>query len=198
MICSAADALVILEQAAKALPGLIVFERGDYNLNVITRRAIPGVVDMFDDDHYLIYKVGGVWGGWHGKVSADPGLSGLIDPVNPQGTAVLCPGQVRGSHQIGLHHGTFALVQRTALPCWRERDRDGRILYDGPVYHNARGCNYHRARPNGLTARVGPWSLGCVVHADSRAPFTAWQNVLHEGAIRFGPVFTTTIYHASR
>jgi len=191
------SALAVLERAAKATPSMLVFERGDYNLNVITARKIPGTVDAFDDDHYLIYKVGGVWRGFTCKVSADPGLSGLIDPVNPKGTAVLCPGQTRGSHKIGLHHGTFALVQNAPLRCWRERDRNGVIDYAGPVFTDARGCNYHRARPNGLTSRVGPWSLGCVVHADSREPFTHWQNILHEAAIRYGDVFSTTIYHTS-
>ena len=75
-----------------------------YNLNLIgVRRANTGT-NTFDDFLVVLYKdhnlkeVCKIY-----SITTDPGEHWLKHPINPKGTAILCPGQFRGTWKLGTH-----------------------------------------------------------------------------------------------
>ncbi len=87
---------------------------------------------------------------------------------NPQGTAILCPGQYRSCWAIGVHgkHKQPALVQtkEARFLVWRDPDKDGRIDRTGKLYGDVTALNCHTVyETHDGTKEVGKWSAGCQV-----------------------------------
>ena len=96
----------------------------------------------------------------------------MNDPIlESKGTAILKPGQYRGSHKLRLHQGKYlALGQKKDVTVYRENDRDSNYdLDESKTDTGLFGINIHRAtgRSGGKSTRVDKWSAGCQVIADN-------------------------------
>lgn len=182
------DALI----AAMRARGHVVFERGELNLNIVGLRAVPGQPNAFDDRLCLLYRTTGH--GWILETFAattDPGRYYLRAPMNVRGTAIVCPGQYRGSHAIGTHKGYPALQQVGPLKVWRDANRNEVLDMAGPT-HDAvgAGLNIHHAGPASTT--VDRWSAGCQVIARLDDWRRFWT-VVQAAAKVWGPRFSYTL-----
>ena len=92
--------------------GYKIFTKGKFNLNVIGIRH-RGRPNEFDDIIALVYR--DETAGWvtrEFRCTMDPGTYWLDNPMNVEGTAVICPGQYK-SYAIDKHRGQYdALCQR--------------------------------------------------------------------------------------
>ena len=146
--------------------GYTVFERGDYNLNIVGVRKRNGQPGKWDDSLAVFYKRGALWCSHHFECTVDPGLHWLHKRVlNVKGTAVLYPGQYRGAFEKGLHRGKYeALVQCKPVKVWRDANRDKHIdTWGQPSESGMFGINIHRAHPKKVLDEIGPYSAGCQV-----------------------------------
>ncbi|MCG8578144.1 MAG: hypothetical protein MI810_24915 [Flavobacteriales bacterium] len=147
--------------------GYIFFDKDKkiYNLNIIGVRTSNNVANSFDDWLYLIYRnESGEFQVHEFPITTDPGAYWLENPMNVNGTAILIPGQYRGSHKIGLHQGKYeALKQKSDLKVWRDSNRDNKIDTGGQVYKGIFGINIHRSNATSESTQVNKWSAGCQV-----------------------------------
>lgn len=140
----------------------------DDDLNVFGVRLVARTTDLFDD---LVVFARVHRGAREVRVFAattDPGRAYLKTPMNALGTAALVPGHYPGSHELGLHSGYPALVQRGDLRVYRDNDRNGDLSTLGPSFRAGPGCriNLHGAGDDEVadpSAYVGRWSAGCQV-----------------------------------
>ena len=90
-------------------------------------------------------------------------------PWLEKGTAILKPGQYRGSHKIRLHGGKYtALGQKKDVTVYRDRDKDGKYdLNESTCDTGLFGINIHRAtsKAGRKSTNVDKWSAGCQVIA---------------------------------
>ena len=85
--------------------------------------------------------------------------------MNPQGTAILNPGQYVDAYQLGLHRGKYrALVQCKAVSVTRDYNRNAVLDFNnGRIAKGIFGINIHRASQVGTTFVVDKYSAGCQV-----------------------------------
>ena len=103
-----------------------------YDVNIVGVRnsATEGrITNKFDDKITLSYKdSNGKWKFHCFDCTTDPGIHWTQNLLNPNGVAILKPGQYRGSHKIGLHQGKYeALRQQKPLKVYRDC-----LLYTSP------------------------------------------------------------------
>lgn len=177
--------------AAMRERGHVVFERGELNLNIVGLRAVPGRPNTFDDRLCLLFRQSGVWRMETFRATTDPGTYYLREPMNVKGTAILCPGQYRGSHIIGTHRGYPALQQVGPLRVWRDANRDAVLDMAGPTHETVgTGINIHHAGQ--ASTSVDRWSAGCQVIARLEDWRRFWTVVTAAAKI-WGPRFTYTL-----
>ena len=147
------------------------FFKGVYNLNIIGVRSKESVKQSNRFDDILIVAFGLATSGYNSstkfifQITTDPGIKSLKVPMNAKGTAILVPGQYRGSHKIGLHQGKYeALVQCAPVKVYRDANRDDILDVDKRTIDTGMfGINIHKA---GLASViVDGWSAGCQVLA---------------------------------
>lgn len=143
--------------------GLAFFTDGAYNLNLIGLRSSQSYANLFDDTFLVAYKdESGTWHMESWPCTTDPGRPWLQDPGRKAGCAILKEGQYKGSHEIGLHKGKPALVQRKPLPVYRDSDKDLVLdMDDSTVEWGIFGINIHRAGKDSPLVEL--WSAGCQV-----------------------------------
>ena len=138
-----------------------------FNLNLIGIRRDNAGTNKFDDFMVVLYKGEGlkeickVY-----PITTDPGEHWLKHPINPKGTAVLVPGQYRGTWKLGKHQNNYeALVQRKPVKVWRDNNKDEVIDYQQLKLVNEGyfGINIHRSNPYTQSYLVNKWSAGCQV-----------------------------------
>lgn len=170
----------------------VVFEQGDYNLNLIGLRKIPGQSNKFDDLYTISYKIKGEWQFKVFPFTSDPGIYWLQNPSRSEGAAVLCPGQYRGCWHVGVHKGEYpALVQwKSPFKVWRDKDKDGKVEYGGQIYTDSAGINNHHA--GDLSVDVNKWSAGCQVFANLKDWNEFWSLVTTAASV-WGFSFTYTL-----
>lgn len=147
------------------------FFKGVYNLNIIGVRSKESVKqsNRFDDAIIVCWGIDSERIGIPNKLifaaTTDPGIKSLKVPMNAKGTAILVPGQYRGSHKLGLHQGKYeALVQCAPVKVYRDANRDDILDVDKRTIDTGMfGINIHKA---GLASViVDGWSAGCQVVA---------------------------------
>ena len=122
-------------EAAMASKGYKYFTGGDYDVNIIGVRNSETknrVTNAFDDCLTISYKIDGEWQFHCFKCTTDPGTAYMNDPiVESKGTAILKPGQYRGSHKLRLHQGKYlALGQKRDVTVYRDNNRDNNYDLD--------------------------------------------------------------------
>lgn len=140
-----------------------------YDVNIIGIRNSETdgkVTNHFDDTLTLSYKDAvGEWKFHQWEATTDPGQYWIENPMNKDGTAILVPGQYRGSHKIRKHQGKYeALGQRRPVKVYRDNDRD--LEYDtdeATIKEGIYGINIHRSNPYTESYYVNKWSAGCQV-----------------------------------
>lgn len=167
--------------AAMKAKNYVVFEKKDYDMNVVGLRRIPGTVNAFDDVLCCFWKQQGLWQFRSWPVTTDPGTFYLNAPMNVAGTAIVRPGQYRGSHKLGKHGGATgyeAMVQIGTLGVWRDADKDSELDYGAnPTSAQWAGINIHRAGTD--STKVDRWSAGCQVFKRS-SDFAEFMALMHK------------------
>ena len=117
------------------------------------------------------HLLGNTWRLKSWTITTDPGLKYLQSPLNPDGCAVLKPGQYPGMWMLGFHQGKPdhpALVQHGGeCTVYLDNDRDGvpeETLRTKTGYF---GINGHRASLKEILRQIGGWSAGCQVFPNS-------------------------------
>ena len=178
------------------------FTGGDYDVNIIGVRnseTKDRVTNAFDDCITLSYKINNEWQFHCYKCTTDPGTHWVENLLNPNGVAILKPGQYRSSHKIGLHQGKYeALRQAKPLEVYRDDNTDG--IYDcleEDVEKGIFGINIHRAtsRRGGKSTRVDKWSAGCQVIA-SNDDWTKFLKICERAKDIHGNSFSYTLLNS--
>ena len=151
--------------------GFAVFEKDNYDLNIIGVRNPDGQPDVYDDQLVICYKVGGKWKEERFKCTTDPGLY-WMNKSGMRGGGVAIkqhPQQMRGAYSLGLHAGKYeALRQTKPIKIWRDGNLDNRHDHNQISDTGIFGCNIHRSSAWRDTEGepVGRYSAGCTVIAD--------------------------------
>ena len=128
------------------------FTSRNYDVNIIGIRNSETkgrVTNAFDDTMTLSYRdEDGNWKYHEFDCTTDPGTHWVKNLLNPNGVAILKPGQYRGSHKIGLHQGKYeALRQQKPLKVYRDNNEDDTYdCLEENVKEGIYGINIHRAR----------------------------------------------------
>lgn len=138
-----------------------------YNINLVGVRTADMTINSFNDWEYVIWKYQGSWEGIKFKITTDPGLYYLKNPMNELGTAIVKPGQYINCWKKGMHQGKYqALTQVGPMTVYRDGNRDEKYDISGKEYTGLYGINNHRAVENGRSIMNDKWSAGCQVFAD--------------------------------
>ena len=178
--------------------GFAVFERGLYNLNIVGLRNDDRRSNLFNDRIAVAYRDRVGWVTRTFKVTTDPGLYWRENPINVDGTAIMCPGQYRGSHRLGLHRGQYRALCQTGGPVryWRDSNRDEVLdMVPGSEDEGFIGLNIHRSavrRVPGRTPTVSKFSAGCQVFEDP-TEYDAFIDLCEKSAALYGNRFTYTL-----
>lgn len=149
-------------ESAMRTKGYVWFT-GPYDMNLIGVRNLDNRKDDFNDTLCLAYKDGnGYERIFCMPCTTDPGHYYLKNPLVSKGTAILTEGQHRGSHQLGIHKGYTALVQRIPLTVHRDANLDARLDFS-KTEKGMFGINIHRAIQNSIAKTIGKFSAGCTV-----------------------------------
>lgn len=138
-----------------------------YNLNIVGIRSNDTLPNRFDDWLCVMYVNDDVWNCFSFPQTTDPGNFYRKHPMNVDGTAVLKPGQYRCSHELGLHRGRPALVQRRPVIVYRDANLDDNLdLDEDRAQAGMFGIDIHGASQNRASTVVDKWSAGCQVLQD--------------------------------
>ena len=175
--------------------GHVIFLSGQYNLNIIGVRTSDMTPNVFNDWLYVVYKdESDQWVELRYQITTDPGLYYLNNPMSVRGTAILKPGQYRGSHKLGKHRGQYdALVQRRLMTVYRDTNKDD--VYDmepGSERTGYFGINIHRASSRRESTQVDRWSAGCQVFANPNE-YAMFIELCKRSAQQWGDTFTYTL-----
>ena len=175
--------------------GYRIFTAGHYNVNIIAIRH-KGRPNEFDDTIALVYRDESGWIQREFACTTDPGVYWLNNPGRKEGTAVLAPGQYRGTHMIDKHRGKYdALCQRLGkVKVYRDGNKDGVIDWDkfDESVSGMYGINIHRASATRASVSVDRWSAGCIVIA-SYDDFECFMKVIRKAAQGWGNKFSVTL-----
>ena len=163
------DIVAVMQSKAYAL-----FERpSGHDLNLVGIRASDTRANRFNDWFSVFYRFDGRWTFFAFPATTDPGLHYRLNPIprgerEPQGVAILKPGQYRGAYKIGRHRGRYkALTQRKQVSVYRDPDRDSDLdIQDAVSDTGFFGINIHRANESRASVQVDRWSAGCQVLQD--------------------------------
>lgn len=103
--------------------GHAIFTR-PWSANLVVLRGDGGPGD-FDGSIHLVYATdtgATIEHSW--PAATRPGMPALRRPRNPEGVAVIAPGQYRLAYARGLHRGRPAMVQVGNVEVYRDDDRD--------------------------------------------------------------------------
>ena len=181
-------------QATLLQKGFKTFSR-PFELNIVGIRSNSTKPNSFDDSLNIYYKTSdGKWQFHQFAATTDPGTYWLMNPMNPQGTAIVKHGQYINSHRIGMHRGKYlALVQQRPLIVIRDYDRNATLDFmNGKEETGLFGINIHHASLNGTTRTVDKYSAGCQVFANIN-DFTLFMQLAERHKQLYGNDFTYTL-----
>lgn len=194
----------LLRKIAKA-NNLIIYDKGQYNLNIWGIRCDTKDTASFNDLMLVFYKANDEYPNLIGKwiykwfsITTDPSDLNLINPINPKGCAILQEGQFVDAFMLGKHKGQYpALVQVRPLPLYRDNNKDNKLDFIGNVSNEMAGINIHRASKWKIVRAIGLYSAGCQVFESVRDYEDVFMPLVNKAASMFGPVFTYTLINIS-
>ena len=181
-------------QATLLQKGFKTFSR-PFELNIVGIRANSTKPNSFDDTLNIYYKSSDdKWQFHQFPATTDPGTYWLMNPMNPNGTAMVKHGQYVNSHRIGMHRGKYlALVQQRPLTVIRDYDRNATLDFmNGKEETGIFGINIHHASVNGTTKIVDKYSAGCQVFANIN-DFNLFMQLAERHKQLYGNDFTYTL-----
>jgi len=193
-----ADAEVMVRKFKEACEskGYAFFEKGNYNINIIGIRNDSASADTFDDNINIFYRVGGNWVVDCYPATTEPGTRILQKPIVKGGTAILVPGQYRGTYKLATHGGKRkyrAVCQRSGdVKIWRDDNRDRSPDYSGDIHEGRFGINIHRQWGPDDREYTGGVSAGCQVFQSS-ADFYEFMETCTIAAKKWKNSFTYTL-----
>ncbi len=138
-----------------------------YELNIIGIRSDSVEINNFDDELFLVFRDEALnFKSYRFPITTDPGSRYTQTKLlNPNGAAILQPGQYRDTYKVAKHRKKYdALCQRGGkVKIWRDANKDDKLDRSGRTYEGYYGINIHRAKSQGETNRIGPYSAGCQV-----------------------------------
>ena len=164
-----------------------------YNLNLVGIRSADPAPNVFNDQLWVFWKnKAGKWDINIYRITTDPGLYWLKNPMNQNGTGILKPGQYRNLWQIGTHNGKYeALVQAKPCTLIRDYNRDNKLDYtSGREETGLFGVNLHHAGEDSTT--VDKFSAACQVFARLRE-FNEFMILARKARDFWGNSFTYTL-----
>ena len=173
--------------------GHTVFERGEYNLNIIGIRSKDHKANSFDDRICVVFRDENGWITRTWECTTEPGLYWLENPGNVKGTAVLVPGQYRGVYKIDKHRGKYdALCQRGGtVKTYRDSNKDDIVDLDvQSITEGMYGINIHKAGTD--STQVNKWSAGCQVFSHSK-DFDEFMSICYAAKEKWGNSFSYTL-----
>lgn len=179
--------------------GFKFYNEGPFDVNIFGIRSNGRESNKFDDMIGVIYQDDKLeWNLKKYNATTDPGRTYLLSPLNKSGTAILVPGQYKGSHMIGLHQGKYeALRQKGNLKLYRDNNKDNILDFneDSIIEGNDFGINIHRATAkDGLeSVQVDSWSAGCQVIA-AKDDFEEFMKICRKARDLWGNSFTYTLF----
>lgn len=178
--------------------GYAYFTKGAYNLNIIGIRTNHNnkVTNKFDDFLVVIYnnekgrEIRCIY-----RITTEPGVSFMKNPLNKKGTAILVPDQYRGTYKIDKHRGKYeALCQRNKpVKVYRDGNKDD--VYDmlpETIESGMFGINIHRSNEWVDATAVNKYSAGCQVF-ESPVSFKSFMTIVKRSAAIYGNSFTYTL-----
>ena len=165
-----------------------------YNLNLVGLRTADTTPNTFNDWEYVFWKFRGSWEVMKFRITTDPGLYYLKNPLSDLGTAIVKPGQYPAMWSPGLHHDKYAALKQTGnVTVVRDFNRDAYLDYNsGKEETGLFGINNHRAVENGRSVMVDKWSAGCQVFEDYYE-FEIFMRLISEAQKSWTPTFTYTL-----
>lgn len=179
-------------RAAMIAKGYKVFQGKPYDLNIFGIRSKDEKSNRFNDIVGVMYLHDKKWLCYQFPATTDPGLFYRENPINVDGTAILKPGQYRGSHKVGLHKGYVALQQQRPVTVYRDSDKNSELDFEAPTQDGVFGINIHRASHRRASSQVDRWSAGCQVLADP-IHFDMLMGLCRVAAEEWGNSFTYTL-----
>lgn len=169
-----------------------------YNLNLVGIRSADPTPNVFNDQLWVFWRnkqsssKSSAWDTNVYRITTDPGLYWLQNPMNPSGTGILKPGQYPGLWKIGIHNGKYeALIQAAPCTLIRDYNRDNKLdFHSGREETGLFGVNLHHAGENSAT--VDKWSAGCQVFAELRE-FNEFMDLARMARDFWGNSFTYTL-----
>ena len=180
------------------------FTSRNYDVNIIGIRNSETkgrVTNAFDDTMTLSYRdEDGNWKYHEFDCTTDPGTHWVKNLLNPNGVAILKPGQYRGSHKIGLHQGKYeALRQQKPLKVYRDNNEDDTYdCLEENVKEGIYGINIHRAtaKTSGKSKFVDKWSAGYQVIARN-SDFKLFMEIINKAKNIWGNSFSYTLLESN-
>lgn len=166
-----------------------------YNLNLFGVRSSNGQPNRFDDLIVVAYRDKDFnWKIDNYKATTDPGRYWLLNPMNVKGTAILVEDQYRSTFMMGLHKGYPALVQKSIVRVYRDRNRDENLDFNKKTIEEGYfSINIHRASTLYVSVFVEKWSAGCQVIASYKKYRDNFIPLLMKQSLRYGNSFTYTL-----
>lgn len=173
------------------------FKKGVYNLNIIGVRSNKNkiVTNLYDDCLVVDYNTEVSFKRQIYSITTDPGISTIKKPTHRKGTAILVPGQYRGTYKIDKHKGKYdALCQRNKpVKVYRDNNKDEVYDYNPDSIDTGMfGINIHRSSEFYTNVNVNGYSAGCQVFADPQE-FHSFMTLVKKSAKLFGNSFTYTL-----
>jgi len=172
--------------------GYAFFDTGDYNLNIIGIRNKTLNTNTFNDEMYVIYRIGNQWVENAFPITTEPGFKSLTELQNKKGAAILVPGQYRGCWTIGKHRGQYeALVQCKSVKVYRDANKDKKVdMNPKTIDEGVFGINMHKAGADSKI--VDNWSAGCQVFKRA-CDFQSFMSIVKKSAKLYGNKFSYTL-----
>lgn len=166
------------------------FFKGDLNLNLFAIRKKVNT-NLFDDSIFLVYEKDGIKYVKEWACTTDAGVTYLKKPMNPNGTAIIVPGQYPGAYAIGPHTSYEALRQAKPLKYYRDNDRDTQHDLEGKIYEEIGYTNIHHAGKDSNS--IDNWSAGCIVFKKLN-DFNSMMDIVRLASKKYGNSFTFTLF----
>lgn len=177
--------------------GYAYFKKGNYNLNIIGVRSNQDnkITNKYDDCLVVIYNTNTGWKRQIYTITTEPGLKYMQAPDNAKGTAILAPGQYKGTYKIDKHRGKYdALCQRNkVVKVYRDNNKDNIYDYKPETINTGMfGINIHRSNEFWTRTTVDGYSAGCQVFNDPKE-FNSFMLLAKKSAAIYGNSFTYTL-----